>query len=87
MALETPEKMVLGDVSDDGSTAAVARARVHERVEVPKGAELFLRAQLIHRQIQGALPEDLLFVSAKGLMRRKYLADAVRAGTTRSACR
>ena len=48
-------------------------------VAVPSGADLYLRAQVAHRQIQGADPSEPLFATEDGPMTPKHLADAVRA--------
>lgn len=83
LALETIASLAVADVAGEGTAVAVKRtAGSSEDVSLPEGAELFLRAQVIHRQIQGAGATDLLFATEDGPMRPKYLANAVRAAVT-----
>lgn len=68
----------LGDISDDGTTATVD----NQSRTVPPAAAVFLRAQLLHRRIQGATGGELLFANDKGRFPDRALADAMRAMAT-----
>lgn len=78
LALEPVLGLTLADVGEDGKVVAVAG----KKVKVPVGAELYLRAQVAYRRIQGATEEELLFATEDGPMRAKSLADAVRNALT-----
>lgn len=75
MALETMLGLALAGVRADGKLVVAPSGK---KVTLPAGAELYLRAQVAHRYIQGASDDELLFATEDGPMRDKYLADAVR---------
>lgn len=75
LPLDAVSAVTLDDVAADGSVVTVDG----EQVDLPPGADLFLRAQVVYRRIQGATGPDLLFATEAGPMATRYLADAVRA--------
>jgi hypothetical protein len=74
ICLDSVLALVLGDVDADGRVVRVGGTSV----KVPEGAEVYLRALLWQRRLQGAGSSDLLFADDDGPMRAKYLADAIR---------
>jgi hypothetical protein len=82
LALESILEVRLSDVDADGGVVEAVRTGTAEQVQLPPGAEVYLRAQVYHRQIQGAGPDDPLFATEEGPMRDRYLANAVRAAVT-----
>ncbi|MGH8981158.1 MAG: hypothetical protein ACRDWE_09090 [Acidimicrobiales bacterium] len=79
MALHSMLEVRIADVDPDGSAVAFPGPDGPERVVLPEGAEVFLRAQVVHRAIQGAGTGELLFATEEGPMTAKYLANSVRA--------
>lgn len=78
MTLGAISSVTLCDVAADGTWLNAAGDPGTRRVDIPPGAELLMRAQVIHRQIQGACDQDLLFATEEGPMATRYLANAVR---------
>ncbi len=62
------------EVSEDGQRV-MAQGRT---LDVTPGADLFIRAQLLYRRIQGSDPSDAFFADDRGPMRPRDLADALR---------
>lgn len=82
LGLETLGRVRLEEVVDGGRVVRIAEPDGVRAVELPAGANLFLRAQVIYRRIQGAGPGDLLFATEQGPIPAKRLADSVRAPVT-----
>ena len=76
LAPETMTSLTLGQVDPEGTS--VTPSDRPAPVEIPQGADVYLRAQLWYRRLQGAGDSDLLFAGDSGPMRARYLADAVR---------
>ena len=76
LAPETMTSLALGQVDPEGTS--VTPSDRPAPVEIPQGADVYLRAQLWYRRLQGAGDSDLLFAGDPGPMRARYLADAVR---------
>ncbi len=68
------ESLHCADIESDGRTV---RKGGHA-VLVPVGAEIFVRAQLLFRQIQGAESADPFFADDRGALRSRDIADALR---------
>lgn len=81
-SVEAMQGAVLRDVAPDGTELSLVRQGSREVVSVPVGAEIYLRAQSIHRRNQGAASSDLLFADDDGPMTAKRLANAVRSPLT-----
>jgi hypothetical protein len=67
------------DIDPSGGSAQVVLAGEAKRVEVPSGAEVLVRAQLIYRDHQGAGPDEPFFGIEDKPLERRYLAAAMRA--------
>ncbi|MDA8309626.1 MAG: hypothetical protein M0Z46_03270 [Actinomycetota bacterium] len=79
LAVDTMLALRIDDVSGDGRSVSVERNGVREEFSVPPGAELYLRAQVWHRRLQGAVGTELLFATEEGPMTDRYLSSAIRA--------
>jgi hypothetical protein len=82
VSTETMRTVALQDISAEGDSATVLRQGGHEALGVPRGADLYLRAQVIHRRNQGARDSDLLFATEDEQMLPRYLANAIRCPLT-----
>jgi hypothetical protein len=82
LSIQTISGVRIADVSGSGQELEVPMAGELVHLEVPAGADLYLRAQVAHRLIQGAVPDELLFATEEGPMASKHLADAIRAPIT-----
>jgi hypothetical protein len=79
VSIDEMRTLTLASSSDDGRTVVVERGGVTVSVALPVGAEVFLRAQLRLRELQGASPRALLFADDDGPMRPRFINYAVRA--------
>lgn len=84
VAPDTMTGLRLGDIDAEG--VAVRPGARHPGVQLPAGAEVYLRSQLWYRRMQGAADDDLLFVGDNGPMRPRYLGDAIRAALSDVGC-
>ena len=82
LALATMITITFGCVAPEGTDFEVVRGENTERITVPPGAEVLLRAQLWQRRIQGARNDDPLLADDDGPLADRYLANAVRAPVT-----
>lgn len=67
------------DVDPEGTAVTVRRGGKTDRVGVPAGAEVYLRAQLAWCAIQGALAHEPLFAKKEEPMRSRFISYALRA--------
>ena len=82
LSVQTISGIRIADVGDGGLNVEVPMAGGRVVLAVPGGADLYLRAQVAHRLIQGADVDELLFATEEGPMTPKHLADAIRAPIT-----
>jgi hypothetical protein len=68
-----------GGVDPDGSIVTYHLDGSLQQVTVPVGAEVFLRAQRIYREHEGATPDEALFSADGELMNDRFLGIALRA--------
>ena len=67
------------DIEESGESVNLTRGATTEKIDVPPGAGVLLRAQRIYREHQGADPDDPFFGVEEQPLERRYLAAAMRA--------
>lgn len=81
LSITEMQTLSLADINANGSSVTIERDGP-TTIHIPSGAEVYLRAQRVLRQIEGADTSDRLFANEDGPMRDRYIVYALRAPIT-----